>query len=78
MTRSALFSVVIGIGALLAPIQPVGSLPPVNYALGADSQPQSGVPKGTVSKHVLAPGKYFPGTPHNYQVYVPAATSDRA
>src|SRR6185437_10020914 len=78
MTRSALFSAVIGLGALLAPIQPVASLPPVDYALGADSQPHSGVPKGTVSKHVLAPGKYFPGTPHNYQVYVPAgAAADR-
>jgi len=78
MTRSALASVVIGIGALLAPIQPVGSLPPVNYALGADSQPQPGVARGTVTKYTLPPGKYFPGTPHNYQVYVPAgAAADR-
>ena len=23
-------------------------------------------------RHVLAPGKFYPGTPHNYQVYVPA------
>lgn len=43
-----------------------------DYSLGPDSQPQDGVPKGTVTKHVLAPGKYFPGTPHNYAVYVPA------
>jgi len=78
MTRSALFSVVIGIGALLAPFQPGGSLPPVNYALGADSQPQPGVATGTVTKYTLPPGKYFPGTPHNYQVYVPAgAAADR-
>src|SRR5262249_28975882 len=62
--------------ALLVPVQaPVSNLPPVSYALGADSQPQASVPKGTVSKHVLAPGKYFPGTPHNYQVYVPAGAA---
>jgi len=44
----------------------------VEYSLGPDSQPREGVPKGTITKHVLAPGKYFPGTPHNYSVYVPA------
>jgi enterochelin esterase family protein len=42
------------------------------YSLGADSQPQEGVPKGTVTKHVLAAGVFYPGTPHNYAVYVPA------
>lgn len=42
------------------------------YSLGPDSQPVAGVPKGTVTRHVLAAGKYFPGTPHNYAVYVPA------
>src|SRR3954471_24147340 len=47
-------------------------LPPLDYSLGRDSQPQAGVPAGTVTKHVLAPGKFFPGAPHNYQVYVPA------
>src|SRR5689334_12336846 len=77
MTRSALFSLAIGIAAWRAPIPPAGSLPPVSYALTDDSQPHADVPKGTVTKHVLAPGKYFPGTPHNYQVYVPATASDR-
>ena len=42
------------------------------YSLGPDSQPQESVPKGTVTKHVLAAGRYYPGTPHNYAVYVPA------
>jgi sugar lactone lactonase YvrE len=51
---------------------PVSALPPVDYSLGADSQPQPGVPKGTLTRHTLAPGKLFPGTPHNYQIYVPA------
>jgi len=43
-----------------------------DYKLGPDSQPQEGVAKGTVTKYVLKPGKYYPGTPHNYSVYVPA------
>jgi gluconolactonase len=50
----------------------ISTLPPVDYSLGADSQPQPGVPTGALSRHVLAPGKFFPGTPHNYQAYVPA------
>ncbi len=54
------------------PQAPKSDLPPVDYALGPDSQPQAGVPKGTLTKHVLAPGKFYPGTPHNYQVFVPA------
>src|SRR3954463_16742807 len=78
MTRSAIVSLAIGIGAVVAPVQsPVSSLPPVNYALAADSQPQPGVVPGTVTKDTLPPGKYFPATPHNYQVYVPAAAPDR-
>jgi sugar lactone lactonase YvrE/predicted esterase len=43
-----------------------------DYALGPDSQPQAGVPKGTVTKYKLEPGKFYPGTPHNYSIYVPA------
>src|SRR5260370_32982987 len=48
------------------------SLRAQSYSLGPDSQPQEGVPKGTVTKHVLAAGVFYPGTPHNYAVYVPA------
>ena len=29
------------------------------------------MPKGTLTQHTLAPGKSYPGTPHNYQIYVP-------
>ena len=54
-----------------APQAPLAGLPPVDHAW-PDSQPQPGVPTGTVTRHTLAPGKFFPGTPHNYQVYVPA------
>ncbi len=42
------------------------------YSLGPDSQPQSGVPKGVVTGYTLAPGAFYPGTPHKYSVYVPA------
>src|SRR5499427_9435959 len=79
MTRGALFSLLIGAGSLLVPVQPPSDgARPVDYSLKSDSQPQPGVPKGALTKHVLAPGKYFPGAPHNYQVYVPAgATQDR-
>src|ERR1017187_7865844 len=43
-----------------------------NYPLGPDSKPQDGVPKGTVTRLKLDPGKFYPGTPHNYAIYVPA------
>lgn len=43
-----------------------------DYVLGPDSQPQAGVPKGTVTRLKLEPGKLYPGTPHNYAIYVPA------
>ena len=42
-----------------------------SYPLGPDSQVQN-VPHGTVEKLVLPPGQFFPGTPHNYAVYIPA------
>src|ERR1700722_8311694 len=47
------------------------SLRAQSYSLGPDSQVQSGVPKGTVTTHVLAAGRFYPGTPHDYAVYVP-------
>jgi sugar lactone lactonase YvrE len=62
LSRSVLFTAVAWLAAQT----------PVDYSLGADSQPQAGVLQGTLAPHVLAPGKYFPGTPHHYQVYVPA------
>ncbi len=48
------------------------SLAAENYSLGSDSMPHDGVPKGAVTKFVLPPGKFYPGTPHNCAVYVPA------
>jgi len=44
----------------------------VTYTQGPDSQPHPDTPKGTVTRFVLPPGKFYPGVPHNCQVYVPA------
>ena len=63
---------------LSAQAVPIGSqaprspLPPVDYTLGPDSQPQP----ERAERHPDGPHarawKVFPGTPHRYQVYVPA------
>ena len=42
------------------------------YVLGPDSAPQAGVPKGSVTKYELKAGRFYPGTPHTYSLYVPA------
>ena len=42
------------------------------YVLGRDSMPQAGVPKGSVTKYELKAGRFYPGTPHTYSVYLPA------
>ncbi len=49
-----------------------GQAPAVVYTPGPDSLPQASSPKGVTTKYLLPPGKYYPGTPHNYWVYVPA------
>ena len=46
--------------------------PPTLWPAGPDTQVQPNTPKGTVTRGVLPAGKYYPGTPHNYSVYVPA------
>jgi gluconolactonase len=42
------------------------------YVLGPDSKAQAGVAQGSVTKYELKPGRFYPGTPHTYSVYVPA------
>ncbi len=42
-----------------------------DYKLGPDSQPQAGVPAGTVEKFTFKASKIFPGTERDYWVYVP-------
>jgi gluconolactonase len=43
-----------------------------SYVLGPDSTSQAGVPKGSVTKYELKAGRFYPGTPHTYSLYVPA------
>lgn len=42
------------------------------YEPGEDSMPNQAVPKGKVEKHVLNNSRIYPGTTHEYQVYIPA------
>jgi enterochelin esterase-like enzyme len=42
------------------------------YALGPDSKPVAGVPKGKFTEAKVLPSNVFPGTQHTYWVYVPA------
>lgn len=42
-----------------------------DYELGPDSQPQQGVPQGTVTQHHWT-SQVFPGTERDYWIYVPA------
>jgi gluconolactonase len=42
------------------------------YVLGPDSWSQAGVPKGSVTKYELKAGRFYPGTPHTYSIYLPA------
>jgi enterochelin esterase family protein len=46
------------------------------YALGVDSLPQEGVPQGTVEKRTWDASQIYPGTTHEYWVYVPAQYTD--
>src|SRR4051812_10552138 len=46
--------------------------PNAQYVLGPDSKPQKDVPKGEVKPYVWKESKNFPGTIHDYWVYVPA------
>lgn len=42
------------------------------YKLGPDSMPQPGVPQGKVTEWAKLPSQAYPGTLHDYCVYVPA------
>ena len=46
------------------------------YTLGPDSLPQEGVPAGTVEKRTWDASRIYPGTVHEYRVYVPAQYTD--
>lgn len=46
------------------------------YTLGPDSLPQEGVPAGTVEKRTWDASRIYPGTTHEYRVFVPAQYTD--
>ena len=56
----------------LLPTSVVGA----EYTLGPDSLPQEGVPAGTVEKRTWDASRIYPGTTHEYWVYVPAQYTD--
>lgn len=60
--------------ALLAIAVSLASAAPIDevYKLGPDSMPQPGVPQGTVTPWAKLPSEAYPGTLHDYCVYVPA------
>ena len=42
-----------------------------DYPLGPDSKPQAGVPQGEVKKFTHETSKIFPGTKHEWSLYLP-------
>ena len=56
------------LGGSLAIAAPVDDV----YRLGPDSAPQPGVPQGQVTAWAQLPSQAYPGTLHDYCVYVPA------
>src|SRR5688572_2627203 len=61
----ALLAVIALTAAFAAPTDDV-------YKLGPDSLPQAGVPQGKVGEWAQLPSEAYPGTLHDYCVYVPA------
>jgi enterochelin esterase family protein len=59
-------------GATATAPPPEGPNPDAHYALGPDSLPQDGVPKGEVRGPFVIPSQAYPGTQHTYWLYVPA------
>jgi len=47
-----------------------------DYPLGPDSQPQPGVPQGEVKSFTFETSKIFPGTKHDWWLYVPKQYDD--
>src|SRR4051812_25555222 len=62
---AALLAILVTGSALAAPTDDV-------YRLGPDSEPHPGVPQGTVGEWMKLPSEAYPGTLHDYCVYVPA------
>ena len=57
---------------VLAAGRPAAAQTDALYHLGPDSVPQPGVPQGTVTAWEKLPSRAYPGTLHDFCVYVPA------
>src|SRR4051812_40512703 len=57
---------------MVAAARPVAAQTDALYHLGPDSAPQPGVPQGTVTAWEKLPSQAYPGTLHDFCVYVPA------
>jgi enterochelin esterase family protein len=55
---------------------PAFDVGPEPYALGPDSQPQLGVPRGTLVGRRFSKSRLYPGTARDYWVYVPQQYAD--
>ena len=57
---------------VFAAARPAAAQTDALYKLGPDSEPQPGVPQGTVTAWEKLPSQAYPGTLHDFCVYVPA------
>ncbi len=57
--------------SLLLSLLTFSTLAADDYQPGPDSKPQPGVPKGDILQFTFTDSKIFPGTTHDYWVYVP-------
>lgn len=62
----------VAVGASLALGLPSSAMAQTAYPAPPEASLQPGVTAGKLESFVLSPGKYYPGTPHDYVVYTPA------
>lgn len=74
MLRLTLIAALLGkiLSAQQPATDPHAISPDEQYVLGPDSQPQAGVPHGTVTEFTLADSKTYPGFARKWWLYVPA------
>lgn len=85
--KPPVFSWLVGFAFLLAAIPVFAENPPAGmsvplsdrvaydpgpYELTEDSKPKDNVPKGKITRHVFSDSTVYPGTLHEYWVYIPA------
>ena len=66
----------LGTPLLVVLLLPAALMAADDYKLGPESQPQDGVPRGTVTKFSWTSAKIYPGTVRDYWVYIPQQYKD--